>query len=44
MMDPGLELVPALQGIVELDEKYLGGKPRYEHGIKHMCGRGTEKQ
>ena len=44
MMDPGLELVPALQGIVELDEKYIGGKPRYEHGVKHKRGRGTQKQ
>jgi hypothetical protein len=30
MMDPGSELVTALSGIVELDEKYVGGKPRYE--------------
>ena len=44
MMDPGSELVPALQGIVELDEKYIGGKPRYEQGIIHKRGRGTEKQ
>jgi len=44
MMDPGSELVPALQGIVELDEKYIGGKPRYEHGVKHKRDRGTEKQ
>ena len=44
MMDPGSELVPALCGIVELDEKYIGGKPRYEQGIKHKRGRGTQKQ
>ena len=44
MMDPGSELVPALQGIVELDEKYIGGKPRYEHGVTHKRGRGTQKQ
>ena len=44
MMDPGSELVPALQGIVELDEKYIGGKPRYQHGVKHKRGRGTKKQ
>jgi len=44
MMDPGSELVPALQGIVELDEKYIGGKPRYEHGVKHKRGRGIKKQ
>jgi transposase-like protein len=44
MMDPGAELLPALSGIVELDEKYIGGKPRYEHGVKHKRGRGTQKQ
>ena len=44
MMDPGSELVPALQGIVELDEKYIGGKPRYEQGVRHKRGRGTQKQ
>jgi transposase-like protein len=44
MMDPGPELVPALSGIVELDEKYVGGKPRYENGVKHKRGRGTKKQ
>ena len=44
MMAPGSELQPALSGIVELDEKYLGGKPRFEHGVKHKRGRGTKKQ
>jgi transposase-like protein len=44
MMSPGSELQPALGGIVELDEKYIGGKPRFEHGVKHKRGRGTQKQ
>ena len=44
MMDPGPEGQPPLAGIVELDEKYVGGKPRYEKGIKHKRGKGTEKQ
>lgn len=44
MMDPGDEAVPALSGIVELDEKYVGGKPRYEKGVKHKRGKGTAKQ
>ena len=44
MMDPGSEFVPALSEIVELDEKYVGGKPRYEHGVVHKRGKGTEKQ
>ena len=44
MMDPGSEIVPALCGIVELDEQYIGGKPRYQHGVVHKRGRGTAKQ
>ena len=44
MMDPGNEIVPALSGIVELDEKYIGGKPRYQQGVKHKRGKGTDKQ
>ena len=44
MMNPGSEHVPELCGIVELDEKYIGGKPRYEPGVIHKRGKGTEKQ
>ena len=44
MMDPGSDRIPLLDGIVELDEKYIGGKPRYKSGIKYKRGRGTEKQ
>jgi len=33
-----------LRGIVELDEKYLGGKPRRQSGQSHKRGRGTDKQ
>jgi hypothetical protein len=44
MMEPGSCLVPALKGIVGLDEKYVGGKPRFHQGVKHKRGRGTEKQ
>ena len=29
LMEPGAESQPPLHGIVELDEKYFGGKPRY---------------
>jgi transposase-like protein len=36
--------LPQLMGIVELDEKYLGGRPRYQEGVKHKCGKGTKKQ
>ena len=44
LMEPDPEGQPPLNGIVELDEKYFGGKPRYEHGVKHKRGKGTEKQ
>lgn len=33
-----------LHGTVELDEKYLGGAPRFQSGIKHKRGKGTSKQ
>ncbi len=33
-----------LGGIVEIDEKYLGGKPRYQEGTIHKRGKGTDKQ
>ena len=44
LMEPSHEGRPPLNGIVELDEKYLGGKPRYEKGVTHKRGKGTEKQ
>ena len=43
-MDPGDESTPALNGIVELDEKYIGGKPGYQKGVVHKRGKGTKKQ
>lgn len=33
-----------LDGIVELDEKYIGQKPRYKEGTTHKRGKGTDKQ
>ena len=36
--------LPQLMGVVELDEKYLGGRPRYQEGVKHKGGKGTAKQ
>lgn len=36
-------MLPMLEGIVEVDEKYLGGKPRFQHGVKHKRGHGTSK-
>ena len=44
LMKPGPDGQPPLGGIVELDEKYFGGKPRYKEGIKHKRGKGTDKQ
>ena len=43
-MDPGPEGQPALNGIVELDEKYFGGKPRLKFGVRYKGGRGSNKQ
>ena len=36
-------VLPKLRGIVELDEKYLGGAPRFKQGVKHKRGHGTAK-
>lgn len=44
MIDPGTESQPALEGIVELDEKYFGGKPRPKVGVRYKRGKGTSKQ
>ena len=44
MMNPGDDKAPPLTDIVELDEKYLGGKPRYQQGVQHKRGKGTTKQ
>ncbi|WP_303721963.1 IS1595 family transposase [Malonomonas rubra] len=33
IMDVHTDTVGMLTGIVELDEKYLGGKPRFQHGV-----------
>jgi len=44
MMTPDSELEPALSGIVELDEKYIGGKPRYQDGVIHKRGKGTQRK
>lgn len=44
MMDMSHETFPAVGGVVEIDEKYLGGKPRKEKGVTHKRGKGTSKQ
>lgn len=44
MMDLSHEASPAVGGVVEIDEKYLGGKPRKEKRVTHKRGKGTAKQ
>jgi transposase-like protein len=44
MMDPGAEGEPILNGTVELDEKFFGGKPRHKVGVRYKRGKGTDKQ
>lgn len=43
MMKAHGDAIGPLDGIVELDEKYLGGKPRFEQGVIHPRGKGTSK-
>jgi len=43
LMEVHQTALPQLRGVVELDEKYIGGKPRYKHGVKHKRGHGTRK-
>jgi transposase-like protein len=44
MMAPDSDHQAIFNGIVELDEKYIGGKPRYQPGVQHKRGKGTDKQ
>lgn len=44
MMNMSHMQFPAIGGITELDEKYVGGKPRKEQGVTHKRGKGTDKQ
>jgi len=44
MMDTSHEKSPAVGGVVEIDEKFLGGKPRKQKGVVHKRGKGTKKQ
>ena len=43
MMDSDNTDIPMLKGIVEVDEKFIGGKPRYADGFSHKRGKGTTK-
>lgn len=44
MMDPSRSDAGLLQGIVELDEQYVGGVPKSKPGVVHKRGKGTTKQ
>lgn len=44
MMDPSRSDTGLLQGVVELDETYVGGAPQPEQGVVHKRGKGTAKQ
>ena len=44
MMNPSQSDAGLLTGVVELDEMYVGGNPRPQHGQKHKRGKGTSKQ
>jgi transposase-like protein len=37
------DAIGPLAGVVELDEKYLGGKPCFVQGVSHPRGKGTRK-
>jgi transposase-like protein len=36
--------LPPLKGIIEMDEKFFGGKPRHHYGRRHKSGKATKKQ
>jgi len=44
MMQYWSDELPMLSGTIEMDEKFIGGKPRYHYGIRHKGGKATAKQ
>jgi len=44
MMDSWAKELPLLSGTIEMDEKFIGGKPRHHYGIRHKRGKATAKQ
>lgn len=44
MMDSSHSDTALLNGVIELDETYIGGKPAKIDGVKHKRGKGTLKQ
>lgn len=43
MTDDRQGFAERLSGVVEVDEAFVGGKPKFRHGIKNKRGRGTGK-
>jgi hypothetical protein len=44
MMNTWVADLPQLTGVIEMDEKFFGGKQRYHFGVRHKVGKGTKKQ
>lgn len=44
MMTRWADQLPALSGVIEMDEKFFGGKPRYHYGVRHKGGKASAKQ
>ncbi len=43
MMDDRQGIAGRLSGAVEVDEAFVGGRPKFRHGVKNKRGRGTGK-
>jgi transposase-like protein len=43
MMDDRQDIAGRLSGVVEVDEVFVGGKPKFRPGVKNKRGRGTGK-
>jgi hypothetical protein len=43
MMESSHSDMPLLQGVIELDEAYVGGNPPYVPGVPKKRGKGTSK-
>ena len=44
MMTRWADQLPALSGVIEMDEKFFGGKPRHHYGVRHKGGKASAKQ
>jgi transposase-like protein len=43
LMDDRDQIAGHLTGVVEVDEAFVGGKPKFKHGVTNKRGRGTGK-